>query len=62
LSFLNIESRLINYLKKHHTNAGVTTVLKSHQQIAKDIGTSREVVTRVLKKIKFDEKSVVNFK
>jgi len=40
----------------------VTTVLKSHQQIAKDIGTSREVVTRVLKKIKFDEKSVVNFK
>jgi len=62
LSFLNIESRLINYLKKHQTNDGVTTVLKSHQQIAKDIGTSREVVTRVLKKIKYDEKSVVNFK
>lgn len=62
LSFLNIESRLINYLKKHQTNDGVTTVLKSHQQIAKDIGTSREVVTRVLKKIKFDEKSVVHFK
>ena len=62
LSFLNIESRLINYLKKHQTNNGVTTVLKSHQQIAKDIGTSREVVTRVLKKIKYDEKSVVNFK
>lgn len=62
LSFLNIESRLINYLQKHQTTDGVTEVVKTHQQIAKDLGTSREVITRVLKKIQFDEKNILVFK
>lgn len=62
LSFLNIESRLIKYLQKHQTTDGVIEVMKTHQQIAKDIGTSREVITRVLKKIQFDKKDTLVFK
>ena len=54
LSFLNIESRLLNYLKKHQMVNDLIEISKTQRQIAQDLSTSREVVSRVLKKVKFD--------
>ncbi|WP_396591799.1 Crp/Fnr family transcriptional regulator [Allomuricauda sp. R78024] len=52
----NLEDRLIDYLK---TKAEIekSTLLKiSHQEIADNLGTSREVITRVLKKLGKNQK------
>lgn len=51
----NLEERLINYLKN---KAGFekTDLLKiSHQAIANDLGTSREVISRLIKKLEANE-------
>lgn len=47
----NLEERLLEYLKAK-TNIEKTNLLHiSHQEIADDLGTSREVITRVMKKL-----------
>lgn len=54
----NLEKRLLDYLK---TKAKIekTQILKiSHQEIATDLGTSREVISRLMKKMSQDEKVV----
>lgn len=51
LSFKKIEDRLKNYLDKYLNKSGKILVSKTHLQIAKDLGTSREVVSRTLKKL-----------
>ena len=51
LSFKKIEDRLMAYLEKYLNNSGKIVVSKTHKQIAKDLGSSREVITRTLKKI-----------
>lgn len=53
LSFLNIETRLLNYLMKHQFENDRVKLSKTHLQIAQDLGTSREVVSRVLKKLQY---------
>ncbi|MBL0342036.1 MAG: Crp/Fnr family transcriptional regulator [Bacteroidetes bacterium] len=49
--FNNLEGRLLDYLKeftqKHHT----TVVTLKHREIAADLGTAREVVSRIIKKL-----------
>jgi CRP/FNR family transcriptional regulator len=51
LSFKKIEDRLKTYLNKYLNKSGKIVVSKTHLQISKDLGTSREVVSRALKKI-----------
>jgi len=56
LTFSNKQKRLEDYL---HTKAALNntnTILKSHQQIANELGSSREVISRLLKKIEKEGK------
>ena len=54
LSFKKIDARLKAYLKKHSSNSGEINLSKTHKQIANDLGTSREVISRTLKKIEVE--------
>lgn len=50
VSFSSVEQRIFGYLKQNsHKQSGRVTFYKTHEQIAFDIGTSREVVSRALK-------------
>ena len=50
ISFSSVEERVLGYLKQNsHKQSGRVTFYKTHEQIAFDIGTSREVVSRTLK-------------
>ncbi|MEO1437558.1 MAG: Crp/Fnr family transcriptional regulator [Bacteroidota bacterium] len=51
LTFENKDKRLINYLERERELKGSPTIHITHQQIANDIGTTREVVSRLLKKL-----------
>ena len=53
LNFASIEDRIKSYLNMHADDDGV--VLNTHENIAKDIGSSREVVSRKLKELENDE-------
>jgi CRP/FNR family transcriptional regulator, anaerobic regulatory protein len=58
LIFQRLDSRLLDYLKeKSRLQAGPLLNLR-HRQIALDLGTSREVVTRVLKKLEREGKII----
>lgn len=49
LAFKNMDDRVLNYLQENAQTHGTKTVNLSHQQIATDLNTSREVVSRILK-------------
>ncbi|WP_421986560.1 Crp/Fnr family transcriptional regulator [Roseivirga sp.] len=49
--FDNLDTRLLNYLKEKARLSDSNTVHVTHQQIANDLGTAREVISRVLKKL-----------
>ena len=51
IAFRNMDERLEFYLKRHTTNTGKKTIELSHQQIADDLNSSREVISRLLKKM-----------
>lgn len=51
LAFKGMEERISNYLKEKAAVHHSTTVFISHQQIAIDLNTSREVVSRILKQM-----------
>lgn len=56
LTFSNKEKRLQDYLiKKANLNTS-KVVKKSHQEIANELGSSREVISRLLKKLEKDGK------
>lgn len=49
--FHNMDERLAQYLLYKAQTLGTTTLLISHQEIADDLATSREVVSRLLKQM-----------
>jgi len=51
LTFSNKDARLLEYLRKRARLKGNTILQTTHQQIADDLGSSREVISRLLKKI-----------
>ena len=53
-----MDKRLYDHLKKKSTLISGDAIKMSHSQIANELGTAREVVTRVLKKLETDEKIV----
>lgn len=51
IAFHNMDERLEFYLKRHAKNSGKNIIESSHQQIADDLNSSREVISRLLKKM-----------
>ncbi len=54
LTFSNKDTRLLEYLKKEVILKNTKVLQTTHQQIAYDLGSSREVISRLLKKLKHD--------
>ncbi len=51
IAFKNMDERLVIYLKKHSEISNDKTISLTHSQIAAELSTSREVVSRLLKKL-----------
>ena len=56
LTFSNKEKRLEDYLKRKAGLNASKVVRKSHQEIANELGSSREVISRLLKKLENEGK------
>lgn len=56
LLFNKMDQRLYDYLKKKHQLTGKNPLKISHRQIANDMGTAREVISRVMKKLEGEGK------
>ncbi len=56
LTFSNKDKRLEDYLKTKAKLNNSDTISKSHQQIANELGSSREVISRLLKKLEKEGK------
>lgn len=54
LTFSNKDTRLLEYLKKEARLKNSTTLHTTHQHIAYDLGSSREVISRLLKKLEHE--------
>ena len=55
-----MDKRLYDYLKKKLELTNSNSITMSHSQIANELGTAREVITRVLKKLETDGKVLQN--
>jgi CRP/FNR family transcriptional regulator len=51
IAFRNMDERLEFYLKRYANESGKKLISLSHQEIAYDLNTSREVISRLLKKM-----------
>ena len=51
LTFSNKDIRLLEYLRKEALLKNSQTIHSTHQHIADDLGSSREVISRLLKKL-----------
>lgn len=49
IAFMNMDERILKYLKEKTESTGSTTITKTHQDIAYDLNSSREVISRLLK-------------
>ena len=56
--FERLDSRIYNYLLEKKTLLNVDSIKISHRQIANDLGTAREVVSRIMKKLEHEGKVV----
>ncbi len=56
LTFSNKDSRLLNYLQKQVELKGTRLIQKTHLEIGFDLGSSREVISRLLKKLESEGK------
>ena len=56
LLFNKMDQRLYDYLKKKHQLTGKNPLKVSHRQIANDMGTAREVISRVMKRLEGEGK------
>lgn len=54
LTFDNKDRRLLDYLQNERKLKGSSSIRITHQKIADDIGATREVVSRLLKKLEHD--------
>lgn len=54
LTFSNKDKRLLDYLKKEASSHNNPIIKKTHQQIAYELGSSREVISRLLKKLEHE--------
>ena len=54
--FKNLDQRLINYLEKEKERTQVYVLKVTHRQMASDLGTAREVISRIMKKLEKEQK------
>ncbi len=51
VAFRNLDERLVYYLKRHHEKMGTQHLHLSFTEIAHDLNSSREVISRLMKKL-----------
>jgi CRP/FNR family transcriptional regulator len=56
IAFLNLDERLIKYFTDRNKNTGSTILNETHQDLALRLNTSREVISRLLKKLENEGK------
>jgi len=56
IAFQKLDERLISYLKEKSKTTGSSLLNISHQQIAEELASSREVISRLLKKLENDNR------
>ena len=56
LAFQKLDERLVHYLKEKSKSTGSTLINLSHEQIAGEMASSREVISRLLKKLENEGK------
>jgi len=56
IAFHKLDERLINYLKNKSKVTGKSSIMLSHNQIAEEMGTSRVVISRLLKQLENNKK------
>ncbi len=56
IAFMNMDERLMKYLLDKKQSSGSYVIHKTHEQIARELNTSRVVVSRLLKKLEREEK------
>jgi len=56
VAFLQLDERLIRYFTDRYNNSGIKTTTETHQDLALKLNTSREVISRLLKKLENDGK------
>ncbi len=56
LAFLKLDERLVKFFVDRHEKSGANTFSGSHQDLALQLNTSREVISRLLKKLENDGK------
>ncbi|MBL7918382.1 MAG: Crp/Fnr family transcriptional regulator [Bacteroidia bacterium] len=59
IAFHKLDQRLINYLSNKAKVSGKTSIQLSHNQIAEEMGTSRVVISRLLKQLENEKKLVL---
>ncbi len=56
IAFQKLDERLVHYLKEKSRTTGSALINLSHEQIGKELATSRVVISRLLKKLENDKK------
>jgi CRP/FNR family transcriptional regulator, anaerobic regulatory protein len=56
LLFNRLDQRLLNYLKEQGRIRGTNLIQVKHREVAQDLGTAREVITRTMRKLETDGK------
>jgi CRP/FNR family transcriptional regulator, anaerobic regulatory protein len=56
IAFLKLDERLIRYLTDRYKQTGIAKTRETHQDLALKLNTSREVISRLLKKLENDGK------
>ncbi|MBS1952458.1 MAG: Transcriptional regulator, Crp/Fnr family [Cytophagales bacterium] len=56
LAFQKLDERLVHYLKEKSKATGSSLINLSHEEIANEMASSREVISRLLKKLENDKK------
>ena len=59
MTFSNTEKRILDYLNRIAILTKSNSIYKSHQEIANELGTSREVISRILKKLENQDKIIL---
>ena len=59
LAFMNMENRVMSYLKSKMSMSQDRILTVTHQQIASDLNSSRVVISRILKKLENDDQIVL---
>ncbi len=59
VAFHKLDERLISYLKNKAKISGKSSIQLSHHQIAEELGTSRVVISRLLKHLENDKKLIL---